>query len=42
MCVPIYLLDAIYYHAVIDLIHIMEGALVRHIASIVILATSSF
>ena len=36
---PIYLLDVIYYHAVIGLMHITEGVLVRHIASIVILAT---
>ena len=33
--VPIYLLDAIYHHAVIGLMHIMEDALVMHIVSIV-------
>ena len=36
---PIYLVDAIYHHMVIGLTHIMEGAVVMHIASIAILAT---
>ena len=40
MHMPIYPLDAIYHHAVIGLMHIMEGTLVMHIASIVILTTS--
>ena len=39
VCMPIYLLDAIYCHVVIGLIHIMEGVLVIHILSIEILAT---
>ena len=38
-CVPIYLLDTIYCHVVIGLMHIMEGALVLHIVSIAILTT---
>ena len=37
--VPIYLLDTIYCHAVIGLTHIMEVALVMHIASTAILTT---
>ena len=37
----IYLLDAIYHHVVIGLMHITEGMLVIHILSIVILATLS-
>ena len=36
---PIYLLDAIYYHVVIDLMLITEGMLVMHIVSIAILTT---
>ena len=36
---PIYLLDAIYNHVVIGLMHITKGVLVMHIASITILAT---
>ena len=36
---PIYLLDAIYHHAVIGLMHLTEGVLVIYILSIVILTT---
>ena len=36
---PMYLLDTIYHHVVIGLMHITEGVLVRHIASIAIFAT---
>ena len=36
VCVPIYLLDALYHHAAIGLMHNMEDALVMHIASIAI------
>ena len=36
---PMYLLNTIYCHVVIGLMHIMESALVMHIASIVILTT---
>ena len=39
VCMTKYPLDAIKHHEVIGLAHIMEGALVMHIASIVILAT---
>ena len=42
MHMPRYLLDALYHHAVIGLMHIMEDALVMHIVIIAILATSSF
>ena len=37
-----YPLDAIYCHELIGLVHITEGALVMHIMSIAVLATSSF
>ena len=36
---PIYLLEAIYHHAVIGLVHITEGVLVMHLASMAILTT---
>ena len=39
MHVYTYLLDAIYYYAVISLMHTKEGALAIHLSSIVILAT---
>ena len=39
---PIYQVEALYHHAVIGLMHNMEDVLVMHIASIAILATSSF
>ena len=37
--VPIYLLYAIYHHAVIGLMRIIEGALAMQIASIAVLTT---
>ena len=42
VCMPVYLLDAIYHHAVIGLMYITEGVLVIHIPSIVILTTMNY